>query len=103
MLNDKLEQRVERTIGKRYLTLAIDDILLQLERYGLGVTDILHSLWYRDTRLLADAEEAIDSRTRREDHRRMLQNLGTLGAKLLKRDTHNTYQRLIIDAEFVFL
>mgnify|MGYP003398042339 FL=1 len=33
----------------------------------------------------------------------MLQNLGTLGTKLLKRDTHNTYQRLIIDAELVLL
>ena len=102
VLDDELQQSRERSVGKGYLAFAVDYVLLQVERHGLRIADILHGLGYRYTRLLAHAEEAVDGGTRGEYHGRMVEYLDPLRAELLEGDTHDTYQRLIVYLHTVF-
>ena len=97
VLYDQLDQALERTIGKRNLALAIDDIFLQVESNALGRADILHCLGYRDAGIFADMEEAVDGCTRGENHRRVIKDIYALTAKLFWGNTDDLNQRVVVD------
>ena len=67
MLEDRSHQTVYLTgVAEEYLTLAILNVLLDIERYRLGDAEILHVLRYVDSHLSAQLEEMIYSMTRCE-------------------------------------
>ena len=83
MLDYQLDERREGAVSERNLALAVDDVLLEIERHGLRLADVLHGLGNGDAGLLADVEKAVDRRAGGEDHGRMGENLDPLSAKFL--------------------
>ena len=88
---------MERTIGKRDFTLAIDDILLKVESDTLCRADILHRLRYCNTSVLTDVEETIDCGTRCKDYRRMVENVYSLATELLWGNAYNFDKRVVVN------
>ena len=103
MLDNELDEVGERPVGKGDLPLPVDDVFLQIERYGLRLTDVFHGLGHGDAGLLADVEEAVDRRARRENDCGMIQNFDSLAAELLQRYAHDPDQRVIFDLDRMFL
>ena len=99
VLDDELDERIESTVGERDLALAVDDVLLQVERHGLGLADVLHGLGDRDAGLLADVEEAVDGGARGENHGRVGQNLHPLRTELLERYALDADEGLVGDLD----
>ena len=87
VLGDQLDERRERSVGEKYLPLAVYDVFLQVQRDGLRVAEIFHSLGNRDARLLADPEKVVDRRPARENDRAVLQYLYPLTAELFQGDS----------------
>ena len=84
VLGDQLDERRERSVGEKYLPLAVYDVFLQVQRDGLRVAEIFHSLGNRDARLLADPEKVVDRRPARENDRAVLQYLYPLTSELFR-------------------
>lgn len=92
MLEDNLHEAIKLTVGKENLALAIDYILLEVERYRLGNAEVLHRLGYGDACLFANAEKVVDGRTASENYGRVVENFGPLATKLLERHTLYTHK-----------
>ena len=103
MLDDQLDERRERTVGERNLAFAVDDVLLQIERHGLRLADVLHRLRYGDARLFADAEKTVHRRAGGENYGRMVEDFDSLAPELFQRDARHTDERLVFDLDLVLL
>ena len=102
VLGDQLDERRERSVGEKYLPLAVYDVFLQVQRDGLRVAEIFHSLGNRDARLLADPEKVVDRRPARENDRAVLQYLYPLTAELFQGDSLELDERVEPDIDAVF-
>lgn len=103
MFDDQLDEGGERPVGERDLAFAVDDVLLQVEGYGLGLADVFHGFRNGDARLLADVEETVHSGSRREDDGRMRKDFDPLCAELLQRDADNADKGLVGDLYLILL
>ena len=84
MLDDQLDERGERAVGKRNLAFAVDDVFLQIERDGFRLATV-----YR--------------RARSENYGRVRQYFDPLCAELFQRNAYYADKRFIGDLYFVFL
>ena len=103
MFDDQFDERSERTVGKRNLAFAVNDVFLQIERHGFRLTNVFHGFGHRDTGLFADVEETVYRRARSENHGRMRQDFDPLCAEFLQGYAHYADKRFIGDLYFVFL
>mgnify|MGYP005920094271 CR=1 FL=1 len=103
VFDDQLDERCERSVGKRNLAFAVDDVFLQVEGYGLRLADVFHGFGHGDARLFADVEEAVDCRAGREDDGRVREYFDPLGAELLEGYALYADKGLVGDLHVVFL
>ena len=103
VLDDQLDERGERAVGKRNLAFAVDDVFLQIERDGFRLANVFHGFGHRDAGLFADVEETVYRRARSENYGRVRQYFDPLCAELFQRNAYYADKRFIGDLYFVFL
>ena len=103
VFDDQFDERRERAVGKRDLAFAVDDVFLQVERYGLRLADVFHGFGHGDARLFADMEKTVDCRTRCEYDGRVREYFDPLGAELLQGDAFYADEGPVGDFHVVFL
>ena len=103
VFDDQLDERGERSVGKRDFALAVDDVFLQVECHGLRLADVFHGFGHGDARLFADMEKAVDRRARCEDDGGVREYFDPLGAKLLQGDADDADEGFVGDLYVVFL
>ena len=79
--------------AKEYLALTILGVFLNIKRYRLCDTEILHRLWYIETRFLCQCEIVVYSMAGGEDNGGVIVEIDMLLTKLLYRNAFNLYER----------
>lgn len=102
ILDYKVHEPLEGTVGERNFAFPVNDIFLQIERYRFGIADIFHHFGDCDARFRAYAEKMVDTRAARENYTRMLQDIYPLSQKFFEANAFDTYQRHIIDLDAEF-